>query len=70
LGHNPNLQGRVQVRFLIDRNGTVSNALNAGSVLPDADVVGCVVRSFYGLSFPKPDNGSVQVSYPIMFSPG
>jgi hypothetical protein len=70
LGQNPNLEGRVQVRFLIDRNGAVSNALNAGSSLPDSAAVGCVVRAFYGLSFPKPDNGSVQVSYPLMFSPG
>lgn len=70
LSQNPNLQGRVQVRFMIDRSGAVSNALNAGSSLPDAAAVGCVVRGFYGLSFPKPEAGSVQVSYPIMFSPG
>jgi hypothetical protein len=67
---NPNLSGRVAVRFLISRDGTVSNASSAGSSLPDADVTSCVVSKFYGLSFPKPENGTVSVTYPIMFSPG
>jgi hypothetical protein len=69
LTQNPNLQGRVQVRFMIDRSGMVSNVMNSGSALPNSEVVSCVVHAFYGLSFPKPDMGSVQVSYPIMFNP-
>jgi hypothetical protein len=67
---NPNLSGRVAVRFLIARDGTVSNASSAGSSLPDADVTSCVVSRFYGLSFPKPEHGTVSVTYPIVFSPG
>lgn len=67
---NPNLQGRVAVRFMISRDGTVSNAANGGSSMPDSAVASCVVSAFYGISFPKPENGSVTVSYPIMFSPG
>jgi hypothetical protein len=70
LGQNPNLEGRVQVRFLISRDGSVSTASNGSSTLPDSGVVSCVVRAFYGLSFPKPENGTVQVRYPILFSPG
>jgi hypothetical protein len=70
LGHNPNLTGRVAVRFAIDRDGSVSTAQNGGSDLPDSKVVGCVVSAFYGVSFPKPENGIVTVTYPIMFSPG
>jgi hypothetical protein len=70
LATNPNLTGRVAVRFLISRDGTVSNAASAGSSLPDAEVTSCVVGKFYGLSFPKPENGTVSVTYPIMFSPG
>ena len=30
----------------------------------------CVVRGFYGLSFPQPEGGIVTVVYPIMFNPG
>ena len=70
LRNNPNLAGRVGVRFIIGRDGSVSNAGNGGSDLPDAGVVSCVTRAFYGLSFPQPDEGIVTVTYPIMFSPG
>jgi hypothetical protein len=67
---NPNLGGRVAVRFVIGRDGAVSNVANGGSDLPDAGVVSCVTRAFYGLSFPQPENGIVTVTYPIVFAPG
>jgi hypothetical protein len=69
LAQNPNLAGRVQVRFLIDHTGKVSTAANGGSDLPDSNVVSCVTRTFYGLSFPKPERGTINVTYPISFSP-
>jgi hypothetical protein len=67
---NPNLEGRVVTAFVIGRDGAVSSVQNAGSSMSDPSVVSCVVRSFYGLSFPAPDNGIVTVTYPIAFSPG
>jgi hypothetical protein len=70
LRNNPSLQGRVGVAFVIGRDGAVSSVQNGGSDLPDGGVVSCVVRSFYGLSFPAPDGGIVTVNYPIMFTPG
>ena len=70
LRSSPNLTGRVAVRFVIGRDGAVSNVGNGGSDLPDSSVVGCVVRAFYGLSFPQPEGGIVTVTYPILFSPG
>ena len=70
LRNNPNLQGRVAVRFVIDRSGAVSSTGNGGSDLPDSSVVSCVVRSFSGLSFPQPEGGIVTVVYPISFAPG
>ena len=70
LGRNPNLEGRVGVRFVIGRDGAVSNVGNGGSDIPDSGVVGCVISAFYGLSFPQPEGGIVTVTYPIMFSPG
>ena len=70
LRNNPSLAGRVAAAFVIGRDGAVSSVQNGGSDLPDPGVVSCVVRSFYGLSFPAPDNGIVTVSYPIMFAPG
>jgi hypothetical protein len=66
----PNLQGRVAVRFVIGRDGSVSSAADGGSDMADRGVAACVVKAFYGLSFPAPEGGIVTVSYPIMFSPG
>jgi hypothetical protein len=66
---NPTLQGRVTVKFLIDRHGAVAFAADAGSDLPDENVRRCVVSSFTTLSFPEPDSGVVTVIYPIVFSP-
>jgi hypothetical protein len=67
---NPNLQGRVAVKFVIDRSGAVSMTADGGSDLPDQSVVQCVVRGFGNLSFPQPEGGMVTVVYPIIFNPG
>jgi hypothetical protein len=69
LVRNPALAGTVSARFVIGRDGAISNVGLAGSTLPDADVTSCVVRGFYGISFPVPDGGIVFVTYPIAFSP-
>jgi hypothetical protein len=68
--NNPNLQGRVSVKFVIDRSGAVAMTADGGSDLPDQGVVQCVVRGFGNLSFPQPEGGIVTVVYPIMFNPG
>ncbi|HYP98165.1 MAG TPA: AgmX/PglI C-terminal domain-containing protein [Polyangiaceae bacterium] len=70
LARNPNLEGRVSARFVIGRDGAVSNASNGGSDLPDSGVVSCVVSAFYGLKFPEPEGGIVTVVYPILLTPG
>lgn len=70
LARNPSLEGRVATRFVIGRDGAVSNVSNGGADLPDSGVVSCVIRSFYGLSFPAPEGGVVTVVYPISFQPG
>jgi hypothetical protein len=70
LRNNPNLMGRVAVRFVIGRDGAVSNVTNGGSDVPDGGVVNCVVRQFHNLTFPQPEGGIVTVVYPIMMSPG
>jgi len=70
LRNNPNLQGRVATRFIIGRDGMVGLVQNGGSDMPDSGVVACVVRAYNGLSFPMPEDGTVSVVSPIMFSPG
>ena len=68
--HNSaNLQGRVTVKFVIARDGSVATTADGGSDLPDQGVVKCVVRGFGNLSFPEPEGGLVTVVYPILFTP-
>jgi hypothetical protein len=69
LRQDAGLEGRVVVRFSIDRGGAVSLASDGGSDLPNPEVVSCVVRAFTNLSFPEPEGGTVTVVYPIVFSP-
>jgi hypothetical protein len=66
---NPELSGSVRVKFIIDRSGGVSTSVDAGSAIPDANVISCVVRTFSSLSFPAPDGGIVTVDYGFSFSP-
>jgi len=70
LRQNPALSGRVATKFVIGRDGAVSQASDAGSDLPDREVVSCIVRGFHGLSFPSPEGGIATVTYPIILSPG
>lgn len=66
---NPSLNGRVEVRFVIGRDGSVVTAQDGGgSDLPDLAVRQCVVKAFYGLSFPTP-GGTVKITYPLTFTP-
>jgi hypothetical protein len=70
LTRSSKLEGRVTVRFVIGRNGSVTEVSNGGSDIPDSAVVQCVIRAYYGLSFPQPGGDIVTVVYPILFSPG
>ena len=67
---NPSLHGRVATKFVIGRDGAVNQSSDAGSDLPDQQVVACVVRSFNSLSFPAPEGGVATVTYPIILTPG
>lgn len=69
LAKDPDITGRVTVRFVIDRKGAVSIAQDFGSTMPDKSVVACVVDTFRALSYPEPEGGVVTVVYPITFSP-
>lgn len=66
---SPNLAGIVRVKFVINRNGDVSTAQDAGSCIADMSVVACVVHAFGNLSFPEPIGGIVTATYPIKLEP-
>jgi hypothetical protein len=66
---NPSLQGRVEVKFIIARDGSIQLAQDtANSDLPNAAVRACVVKQFYSLNFASP-GGMVNVTYPLTFVP-
>ena len=69
LASNPKLNGRVTIRFVIGRDGRVSNAYIQGNEVPDCRVAQCVRREMTKSVFPKPENGIVTVVYPIKFEP-
>lgn len=65
---DPHLAGRVAVKFIIQRDGTVGAASDAGSEIKDKVAIDCVVHAFQKLQFPTPEGGIVTVVYPFMFS--
>lgn len=69
LRENPSLEGRISARFVVARDGSVATVQSAGSDLPNANVVRCVIDAYRDLSFPPPENGVVTVVYPLMLSP-
>ncbi len=69
LDRNPRLAGRIQVKFVIGRDGTPTHVADAGSDIPDIEVVGCLLGVFVGIRFPAPPDGEVTVAYPMRLDP-
>ena len=71
LTKNPSLGGKVVVKFVIAKDGTVSSATTKSSTLANAAVEGCINGRFMRFQFPEPKGGGIViVSYPFLFSPG
>ena len=68
LRRTPNLAGRVAVRFVIGRDGKVTQAADAGSTISDTQVAGCVAAAITGIAFPAPEGGIAIALYPLDFS--
>ncbi|MFW5738927.1 MAG: AgmX/PglI C-terminal domain-containing protein [Myxococcota bacterium] len=68
LRHDPTLRGRVEVRFIIQKDGRVGSVTTSGD-LDDAKLEACLVTAFRMIQFPRPRGGIVSVVYPLQFSP-
>jgi hypothetical protein len=68
---NPTLAGTFSLRFVIDANGRVLNAVPApGSTLRDAAFELCVTTAVRRWIFPVPPGGGVvTIQYPFVFAP-
>ncbi len=62
----PSIAGNLTLVFDIDANGKTTNAKTLGSM--NDDVEKCLIEVVTKLSFPKPQKGSVNVSYPMTFA--
>ena len=70
LQREPNLSGKVVVKFVISGDGSVSSSTLQSSSLGHAGAEQCVVDRFLRMSFPEPrGSGMVVVKYPFLFSP-
>ncbi len=71
LNRDPSLEGKVTIRFVIDRRGHVSRATVDSSSLGNAVVEQCVAGRFMGFTFPEPRGGGIViVTYPFIFNAG
>ncbi len=68
LGAHPELAGRMLVRFVIGRDGQITQPSATG--LTDApEVAGCMVTALQQMRFPPSAMGTLPFTYPMMFSP-
>ena len=70
LARNPNLKGRINVRFRIGGDGKVLASEIAEDTLGDPTVGTCVLSSVKRWVFPKPAGSSVDITYPFVLEPG
>jgi hypothetical protein len=67
LTKNPNLGGKITLRWTITMTGAVSAAAVTGSDMDDAQMQSCIVNVISSMQFPAPRGGVVEVSYPFVF---
>ena len=67
LKRNPNLSGKVKVRWTITAAGTVSAVDIEEDSMGDSEVSSCIKGLVSRWRFPAPSGGSVDVVYPFVF---
>jgi len=71
LTKNPSLGGKITVKFVIAKDGSVSKASIKSSTMGNKSVEGCISSRFMKFQFPEPKGGGIViVSYPFIFAPG
>ncbi|WP_413560979.1 AgmX/PglI C-terminal domain-containing protein [Bdellovibrio sp. HCB209] len=68
LSANPDLFGKVAVKFTIGGSGQVEQQLIGDTTLKNSTVEGCILNRVAGWKFPAPQGGTrVLVTYPFLF---
>ncbi len=67
LRSTPALHGRVLAKLVIEPDGTVGSALDAGSDLPNPEALACILRKLGEITFAQPQADRVTVVVPMVF---
>lgn len=67
LKRNPNLSGKVKIRWTITAAGTVAAVEIDEDSMGDAEVSSCIKGLVLRWRFPAPSGGSVEVTFPFLF---
>ena len=71
LTKNPSVKGKIVIKFVIAKDGSVSSANVKSSTMKVPSVESCVASRFMRMKFPEPKGGGIViVSYPFIFSAG
>jgi hypothetical protein len=66
---NPNLNGKLIVRWKIERDGTTKDVSAETDTVADPTLTGCVLDLVRTWRFPPPAGGTITVSFPFVFQP-
>lgn len=69
LRRDAQLAGKVVIRFVVDKDGSVKHAHLRATSLNNGVVESCVAAEVQQTRFPRPSGGTVIVSYPFGFQP-
>jgi hypothetical protein len=71
LTRNETLAGKITVKFVIAKDGTVSSATTKSTTMANPAVEDCLNGRFMKFQFPEPHGGGIViVAYPFVFTPG
>jgi len=63
---NPNLRGKMLVRFVVNEAGVLTNVEEASSTTKDPALFACIKSAISAITFPKP-GGVATVTLPLKF---
>ncbi|MCB9734514.1 MAG: AgmX/PglI C-terminal domain-containing protein [Deltaproteobacteria bacterium] len=63
---NPNLRGKVTIRFTIGSAGRITDISASGNTTGNSEIASCIIDKVRGWRFDPPSGGSVTFSYPFL----
>jgi len=68
LKRDPKLSGKIEIEFTIGSEGQVTDATVANNRMESNAVASCIVGRIRRWRFPKPEGGTVTVTFPFIFT--